>query len=386
MRRGLATVVVGSACWLAAARAADADETDDAAAREPQPVEEVHAASAPSDVRTPEVSTEYFVEHHEGWKVAYHPAARERVREVVPALAQIRDELARALGVPVLAEVELRIATLPIEVDRLVPARTQSVATHGGYSFPDRKLIVMSLGGVETAGEDLETALRHHLAHLAVSEATNGATVPAWFEEGFAMHFAGTRAWGRFADLELATFTGDPPSLVELEERNAAPHVRVDQPAEPSEPTPEDPARRDDMHDGRDRSDALAADFVRFASEERAMPALFDGLRRGLTFDRALEDAFGSDTSEIDRAWRRDATKRYGVFPLAILALLIASCALFIRYLRKRRQKKRTSPRLVLRRTRIQARRRETKLRVPVHVADQELPRVEHDGRWHTLH
>lgn len=366
MIRGLASVVVGSACWLAETTPLSAEEADTT-----QP--------------PPEVSTEYFVEQHGGWTVAYHPAARERVREVLPALARVRSELTERLGIEVLGDIELRIAALPFEVTRLSPSGASALTSHGGHAFPSHKLVVVSLAGAEQDGDDLESALRHHLAHLAVVEATKGATVPTWFGEGFAVHFAGSRSWGRFTDLEIATLTGDPPSLVEL--REPAPT------GDASASVPHDKPGRPDA----ERSEALAADFVRFASNERAMPALVDGLRQGLAFDVALENAFGVDAAAIDRAWRRDTTRRYGVFPIMIFAFVVVGLALLTRYLRRRAaaKKAQSGGRSIHRGRRLSARRREVQLmplhlrnelRVPTHIAEHDVPQVEHDGRWHTLH
>lgn len=354
----------GAKAWLAGALVAAALSVAGRAGAEAEPAGGADARPRPSDVpaasddRTPEVSTEYFVETHDGFTVAYHPAARERVREVVPKLSPIRDELSRLLGVAVLEEVELRVAAVPVELDRLSPPTFDAVASHGGFSFPERRLVVVSLEGADSAGEDLELALRHQLAHLAIVEATRGASMPAWFDEGLASHFAGAHTVSRWTELELATLSGDPPSLAELG-RGEGPRAR-----------------------------AIAADFSRFAESEGAIPPLLDGVRRGLPFERALESAFGADASHIDRAWRRDGTVRYGVIPLSILLVSCFVLALLVRRHRRRAKERSASASRHIhhRRARHYARRRETKIRVPVHVADRDVPTVEHDGRYHTLH
>jgi len=307
--------------------------------------------------KPPEISSEYFVEEHDGFRLAYHPAARERVREIAPLLGSMREQLSHAIGQPVLDKLEIRVAALPIEVARLAPHHL-TLPMRGGVSFPDRGLIVVSLGDTEQSSSDLEASLRYHLARVAL-ESTDAET-PAWFAEGFAAHFAADGDLSRLWQLELATLTGDPPSLGELDD------------ARPGE-----------------RTRALAADFIRFISKERTrMPSVFAGLRRGLPFDRALEDAFGSDASTIERAWRRDALHRYGVYPLLGLFMVLALSGLLVRHLRRRRRlRKPSTARHILRlRSRLRAKRQETKLRVPMHLADHALPRVEHDGNWHTLH
>lgn len=331
-----------------------------AATSQPASAQRPTDTPAAEDGETPDVPTEYFVEEHAGFRIAYHPAARERVREVVPLLAPLREELSAALGVPVLEQVELRVAALAIEVPRLAPAHALALPVRGGISFPERGLIVVSLGNGSQPGSDLEAAIRHHLVHLGLEGAAPDADIPAWFAEGFAAHFASDGGMAQLTQLELATLSGDPPSLGEL--AAAGPN---------------------------DRSRALAADFIRFTSQESArMPAVFNGLRRGLPFDQALEDAFAADASTIERSWRRDTLRRYGVYPLIALLLALSLCALLVRHLRRRRRlRKPSTARHVLRlRSRLRARRQETKLRIPIHIADHELPRVEHDGDWHTLH
>lgn len=353
-RRGLG-VVIGSAsiCLASPLRA------EDGPIPPPPRLADVAcetASDAGCDTKT-EVFTEYFVEDHDGFRIAYHPAARERVRDVAPKLDAIRAELASLVGARVLADVEIRVAALPIEVDRLAPV--VSGPAHGGVTLVSQSLIVVSLAGSEAAGEDLEESLRHHLAHLAVAEATRGGDVPPWFEEGFAVAFARSRSWSRYAELELATLAGDPPSLAELQG-----------------------SRRDA------RTEALAADFVRFAREEEAIAPLLQRLREGSSFDAAAEEAFGVDPSSIERAWRRDVMRRYGILPLAVLGALLLLAVLTLRWAHKRRlrRKERRERNAHRARSRVLARRRETKVRVPAHVVDHEVPRVEHDGSWHTLH
>lgn len=331
-----------------------------------------HVVLTEDDAELPPLSQEYFTEQHDGFRIAYHPAARERVRDLITSLASLRDELARALGKPLVREVELRVAELPVELEQLAPPHEPAIASHGGLCFPARGLIVVSLGGAERDGESFEASLRHHLAHLALHEASldaSGASqVPAWFAEGFAVHFASTQRVDRVLELGKATWSGDPPSLSELSHATGA--------------------------SARER--AFAADFARFTLSEGAMPALFGGLRDGLDFERAVESAFGSEPSTIDRAWRRDVTRRYAIFPtIALCAGALAALLVLRAWRRRRRAALVRSSRGVVslrgvrgaRAARHAMRRREARVRIPIHLADhRELPVVEHDGTWHTLH
>lgn len=325
----------------------------------------------PSSDGLPALSQEYFSEQHDGFVVSYHPAARERVRDVFSQLSNIRDELSRAVGKPVLADVEVRVAELPIELAQLAPSHEAAGPAHGGLSFPDQHLIVVSLDGAERVGESFDASLRHHLAHLAIIEgsldASGTSRLPPWFAEGFAVQFASTQRVARASELGKATWSGDPPSLSELAQAS---------------PTDE-------------RQRAFAADFARFTTSEGAMPALFGGLRDGLDFDRAVESAFGSEPSAIDRAWRRDVTRRYAIFPSIGLAVGTLAALLALRSWRQRRKAIRLRPARPIARgvrtaraARLAIRRRElARVRIPIHLADHhKLPVVEHDGSWHTLH
>jgi hypothetical protein len=356
--RSLAAAAIVASC-LASAATASADEPEGA---------------SPRSITRPELPREYFVESHEGFDLAYHPSARERVRELGPWLSELRRQLTFDLGAPVLERVELRVAALPVEVPRLSPSPDAAVTFHGGASFPEQSLVVVSLGGVEASDETLETALRHHLAHLAIAEAAGGGAVPAWFEEGFADHFSGSRSFRRWTELELATLSGGGPTLSELDApRRAGGHS-----------TPREWALQ---HDQTVRAEALAADFVRFAAARGATAKILAGVRSGEEFDDAVAGAFGVGRPDIERAWRRDATRRYAVLPIVALAIVALLLGLAVRAMRRRAAMPRRSPaRVIHRRLRPHLRRRDTKLSVPAHVADHELPRVEHGGDWHTLH
>ncbi len=361
MRRAVAA---SSAVALALALTAVRANAADAAAAPAPPGELARDAAIAGDARVPEVPDEYLVTEDSGFKVVYHPATRERVRAVLPLLTTMRAELRATLGVSVLEEVEVRVAALPLELDRLGPAREEGASTPSGCAFVDHALIVLAAQGLE--GRDLEPAIRHLLAHLALRQATGGAAIPVWFQEGFAVHFGDGDLATRAQHMELATLKGEAPSTARLG------RARVDE-----------------------QTSAYAADFVRFAASERAVvPGLVSGLRAGLPFDRALETAFGAEAASIDRSWREDVARRYAFLPTLGLGILLFLVVFVVGAIRRRRRAAEQAAdgapapsRKRRARAQLDRPRAETSDVPRTHPAElPEIPKIEHDGRWHTLH
>lgn len=318
------------------------------------------AMAGTASAAPPPPPSEYLEHDSDGFFVAYHPGTRERVRGLLPQLTQIREELRSAVGTEVLTEVHIRVVALPLELGRVAPDAPPLEA--GGAVMANESLVIVS-GDGSPGREGLERSLRHQLAHLALVEATGGAEVPAWFEEGFAIQFAREDRVARLQSIELAVLTGAPPSLASLGE-SAAPDQR-----------------------------AFAADFARFAAlEPERVPALLSGLRGGLPFDRALESAFGERAGSIDRSWREDLSRRYAFFPVALLGLFMWLAVAVIGRLRRRRAVAAAGERASVRPRRLRARtlrpREVTAIEVgaPARREGPTVPKVEHDGDWHTLH
>lgn len=335
--------------------------------------------SAQDAGRLPDLPNEYDVHEEEGFRVAYHPAARDRVRELLPQLPRIREELEARLGTPVLAEVEIRLAAMPIELDRLLPSdaahaeapRRPIVAE--GYADADRRLVVLSLGPeLRTAGE-VEQALRFTLAQIAIAEAAGAHAPPTWYQRGFADHFAERDRLSRLWQLERTTLGPTAPSLEELGQASA----RCEQPGA-GEACP--------------RVRALAADFARFSEvQEARVPVLFARLRNGLTWPEALEGSFAADTATIERAWQRDTGRRHGWYPLLMFVGLLGLVYGVVRALlaRRRGTKRAVAKEPTLsgqRRSFRRPLRRGAKVRPPVLRPAHGVPKIEHDGSWHTLH
>ncbi|XXX74956.1 hypothetical protein WMF30_45615 [Sorangium sp. So ce134] len=337
--------------------------------------------AAPS---VPPAPTEYLTQDL-GWlELAYHPSTRDRVRPLLARADAVRAELGALLGREALvAPVKVRIAASPAELDGLVPGGVAGPAT--AVSFGALRLAVLSDAprlGVEAP--DLESAFRHALAHLALDEATGGALVPRWFHEGFAAHAADDGVARRAQRLSIAALRG---SLLPLDEIEASLSGASD-------------AAGSLAH-------AQAADVVRFLVEgerrQRFTRAL-DQVRAGTPLAGALEAAYASTGRELELAWRADVARRYGFVPvlagsLLLIGLLIAG-KLAVRRLRARRSPPPPAPRRRLRAAReaVEMRPRSSRPSTAQLVAtlgarhrgdadgDADVPKVEHNGQWHTLH
>ncbi|MEZ4308795.1 MAG: hypothetical protein R3F14_12215 [Polyangiaceae bacterium] len=113
-----------------------------------------------------------------------------------------------------LERVEVRVAAVPAEMVSLAPGEVPASAETVTF-FPQRLIVMSVLSPTASAPLDVQTALTHALAHLALDEAAAGAPVPPWFHEGFAVHAEGFDLTRSRKLIDAALF-GDPSSLDEL--------------------------------------------------------------------------------------------------------------------------------------------------------------------------
>jgi hypothetical protein len=119
-------------------------------------------------------------------------------------------------------------------------------------------------------------------------------------------------------------------------------------------------------------------------------------VRDGEAFDRALGDAYGSDARKLEFQWREELSRRFTIIPVLTggsLVWVLVIGALVVGYVKRRRRAKATLARWE---------KEEAALDAAIRAADpvaepqasfeqvamrgRDLPRVEHDGSWHTLH
>jgi hypothetical protein len=334
-----------------------------------------------------------YLEHHEaGVTFAYHPSAHERVRASIATVMRTRAAMTEELGREVLPKLEIRVAAVPEEMRSLGP--TEDVPSYApAVVFSKERLVVTSLGSPRSLEPtDLATTLRHALAHAALDEAADHKPVPLWLHEGYAVHVAGDAAAMRAEALVVATLKKRLIPLAALE----------------SSFPPDAPETS--------LAYAEAADLVRFLTDKprrASFAAAVERVRAGEPFERALAAAYDADLATIEQSWRKDLGRRHGFLPVFLVGASVWALAALVIFLRRAAERRKLSPAEPPRKparvlvaeaappaepSRIETRERAPasvpSLRVSMEregrgkpmVPETDVPKVEHDGDWHTLH
>lgn len=368
----------------------------------------------------PEVTPEYTSIEEQGMRLVFHLRSRERAPAILSRALAARAELSRRLGREVLATVEIRLAAAPLQLPALSPPELPPGAHEAAFSA--QHLVVLSLGS--PAEDDLSNVMprvRHGLAHLALDEATGQNDAPRWFQEGFAIDVAGADVMSRAGTLTAAALGERLIGARQIPWRFAD--------GEPGS--------------GPSLAAAQAAELVRHV-EAQPVPwaSLLASMRRGESFDRALKAAYDGDLEQIDGGYQRDLARRFAFVPvLGVTTLMWVVFGVAMLIWRRRSRAEVDAPHVAppLRsfgvRTRViglHATARSEASRVladgaaftddgapgspvlktepaigsffdedgdapeddlppPIEAsmppnADADVPKVEHDGRWYTLH
>jgi len=229
---------------------------------------------------------------------------------------------------------------------------------------------------------------RHELAHVALHDALNGRDVPRWFNEGFAVFASGESSFGRMKTLAMSTVGGSLIPLHELERS-----------------FPNDETKAQVAY-------AEAVDVVRFLvrrEDIHRFRTLVTELREGKAFEQAVLDAYAVDLATLELEWRDDASRRYTFVPILLSGTCFWVIALGVAVWAWRRRKRRDKLTLQkwardeaiedLQRARLALRSEAARVHIvlakgteiPVaqlakSASEVEIPVVEHDGSWHTLH
>lgn len=162
-------------------------------------------------------------------------------------------------------------------------------------AFPAAQRIIMQGRDAGAAAGDPAITLRHELAHLILYEML-GASVPRWFDEGYASYAAGE--WGR--DQVLITSFGlvwrGLPTLAGLDSG----FYRGAETAQ--------------------RAYALAHHAVSSLAgidRERGLSLFFEYWRTQGSFERALRSGYGMTELDFEREWRGRVRRQYGALALA---------------------------------------------------------------------
>jgi hypothetical protein len=328
-----------------------------------------------ADGELPPLPPEYLSEEVTGIRFAYHPSARDRTRALIEMAVGVRSELVTQLGSAVLESMDVRVAVGSADFSRIVPARSPQGS--GVVAFTEHSLLVIGLhaSGPSSSG-DARLAFRRGMALLALDEVTGAQALPRWFRIGYGLHFSGEGGMARARSLWWASMQQRLVPLVDLDW-----HLF-------------------DRASYQSVAAAEATDFLRFLLEgDRAhsLPRLCEEVRGGHSFEQALRKAYQNDASGLEQAWREDIARHRAFLPILLgstgLWILIALGLALRRRWRRHTGKpievaeaapSRRSKPLALR---LDRPKRERADRFPASEAPApEVPKVSHNGRWHTLH
>jgi hypothetical protein len=333
-------------------------------------------------LRKPAIPSFLSHDDHKGWvEFWYPPSARDRVAPLTSqATDELRAELAEDLGQTPLEGIEVRVARVLEEMGNLAPASSPPLPQATSVAYPKLKLIVLSLGSAaSTEPVELRDGFRRELARIALAEAIGTQTVPAWFAEGFVQHFSSAGEWSRGWVLYKTSFR-----------RGMLPTSELD-------------AMLEKGGSEAELATAEAADFIGFLlrPEKRTLFAVaIERIRQGEALEGAIASAYrGTDISVFERRWLEDRKRWTTLVTLSLtigLPATLAAAWVGLRALRRRRRRvaagqldERRADRAGAPpdkgRVHIVLSRRDDRLEPPV-IAEAEIPKVEHEGEWHTLH
>ncbi len=340
--------------------------------------------AVPAKAKAPDAPADLLVETHGFLRVVYHPSLFEGVRRLVADASSVRASLAATVGQSVLEHVELRVARTPEEMAALSPIEAPPPPRATGVAYPSLSLIVLSHRDADGSAAPIDDVFRHELAHVALAQAA-GHELPHWLQEGFAVCSSDELATRRMQTLFSARLHG---SLLSFADLGAF---------------PEDAAAQRVAY-------AQSADFVRWLSrgEGRArFAAAIARVRSGATLDRALEDAYGEDARGLEHRWREDLSHRYVTVPLVLATATGWALAITGLWVVARRRRRKLARARRAERTAHEEREEREIVEQPepsstseprLLVCDRGLghvvyivegkgvPKVEHDGKRHTLH
>jgi Peptidase MA superfamily len=350
-------------------RALADDETDVTAPVDAPLVGDVHVDALPP------LPAGYEVQTLGWWSIAYPEAARSRLQPIIDEADGWKAQLAADFGQDVLSRpIEVRVGRTWNDMAALAPREIGVPPYASGVTYAPLRLVLLTLTEPHGGGDvtDLDTVFHHELSHMALFDAALGHEVPRWFNEGVAVYESGEHPVVRMRTLFDAALFHQLAPVSELDRMFGRSSAEVD------------------------LAYAESADVVRFllrGKDRLRFFGLVGRVRSGSPFDRALGDAYGTDLHRLEYQWREDTSKRNTFAPMLASGGFVWGLALVALVLAYRRRRKHRAETLA-RWEREEAQERA----VAVRPAEDEtpftdparalagLPKVEHDGGWHTLH
>jgi len=353
---------------------------------------DVPDAVAPPDAVVIPALPASFKSRDEGWIRFSYPASQEgRIKALVEEANEVKADLAAELQRPVLDFVEVRVARSFEEMAALAPVGMPPPDYAEGVAYARARLVIISLVAPNSAQPPvLPEVLKHELAHVALFDAVGGHMVPRWFNEGYAVHASGESSIARTRTLWMATLGKRVLPMSDLDRTFP------------------------DSSDLTAIAYAQSADFVRFLlrKQDRARFAMFiERLGQGDRFDAAISDSYSSDLRRLEFQWREENNKRFSWAPVILGSSMLWVGALglvVVAWVKRRRDTRRRLARWAKEEAAEDRRVREAALlqRPPIHVIirnrgdvpvafpapsvqarnGEVILKIEHDGRWHTVH
>ena len=317
-----------------------------------------------------------------GWLVIEFPGSvRSRIETLLHDVEDYRTRLAGEFGQAVLDQALVRVARSPEQMAELAPVGAPPFAYAVGMTYPSAHVILLTLKAPDTwEAPDLAEVLRHELAHLALSDAVAGHYVPRWFNEGLAIHESGEVPWARRMALADASLGRRLVPLTELDKGFPADRYEVN------------------------IAYAESADFVSFLlrdADRVRFGSLIERVRAGTAFDRALDDAYGTDLRKLEYEWRMEVSRRFGMVPAltggGLLWTFVVGLAA-VAWVKRRKRAKEKLERWATEEAEMEAavaaaeRKRAERVSTAASESDipprptPSVPLVEHEGRWYTVH
>jgi hypothetical protein len=340
-----------------------------------------------------------FVKYDGGWlQIDFPPSLRPRIQPLIHDSDVFRKRLRELFGYPVLEQVTVRVARTPGEMATLAPPGSPFPKYAEGVAYPSLRLVLLTIEPLHpNSVHDLGEVFRHELSHVALNEALRGRHVPLWLNEGFAIHLSGESSFARLQTLWTATLAETLIPLAQLDQR-----------------FPDDIVQTPIAY-------AESADVVRHLLRTRYNQRFIAMLRRvrgGEAFASAMNDAYGFQAygvgmTSLEDEWRREVAKRYSFWPVLFSGSVfwVGALGLFVvGHFRRRKQQRLTLERWAIEEA---AADQASRVRQPafadgrMHIVlapkpgatdvmipefkkptprEVEVPKIEHDGSWHTLH
>jgi hypothetical protein len=328
----------------------------------------------------------HTLERDGGARWLYSSGARTEVARLQRVQRSTWTRLGNELGVQLGAELDLRLAVNPEQMQALAPPGRTLPGYATGVAYPAEGLILLSLTEPDSwLRSDIDRVLVHELSHVALHRAVDGRPVPRWLSEGVAIHEAGEHSLERVRILWSGTLRGELIPLARLSQSF--------------------PARHGDVSLAYAQSADLVGHLLRGDQGRKRFRALVARLRAGEPFEQAFAAAYRMPLWRVEQQWRNQLAQRFGSWPSILSGLTVVwACAallLVFGYMRVRKRQRETLKRWAIEEAPVLAMETAPPRPEPPprSVADDVLdawgdqqrhdsgvPTIVHEGRSHTLH